>query len=344
MKNLLTIYLLLFTWIAFGQGIDKVKKDTINLKHKGDTIILKPNNVGIDSVGTESSQKLIIINENKSEDKFKYILPIFTLLLGIAINKVLDYWSDRKKTKKAGKRWLAEIRCLESPIKMQIEVLEKFLKSHEKETFETPNLATYSILNCEIFKSLDKGELLKYIQSQRKADFKDIVKASNTVHGYIAILTYLYETLKSDFEKYQTESTVWVNSLNTNLQSLLRESADYGILIENQTGKDPISDPQYKLITDLITKYIMPKSQTGDYDVFLLEKEFFIPLLTILGNLRLDFRTKNLSNYTSYCLNDIKAIRLEKQYFKENLTMIISNYKQQLVEFETITKTIENKN
>ena len=343
MKKLIAISFI-FSFVGIhGQSPNRLSKDTLKPKQKIDTIILQSDSTKVNSIDNKCSLKIILVKEDKSVDFFKYILPIFTLILGIGINKGLDYWSDRKKIKKVGKRWIAEIRCFESPIIMQIGVLEDYLKLHSKDTFETYNLPIYSILNCEVFKSLDKGDLLKYIELTKKTDYKEVVKSSNTIHGYISILSYLYETLKSDFDSYKSETNRFVNSINDNLQDLLREFADYGVLLEKELASDPISNTRFKLISDLISKHILPKRQTGNYDVFELENVFFMPLLAILADLRLDERTKPLANYTSNCLNDIKGIRLEKQYMTENLTIIIAGYKKQLGELETIINTIENK-
>jgi hypothetical protein len=45
LKNLLALYLIFFTSIAFGQGFNKVKKDTLDPKYKSDTIILQSDSV-----------------------------------------------------------------------------------------------------------------------------------------------------------------------------------------------------------------------------------------------------------------------------------------------------------
>jgi len=351
MKYLISFFLVFFTVFTFGQSSIETRTDTLDVK-KSNTIVSKQKTDTINKISDtldlnckkrKCSLKVQMVKEESPIEFLKYLLPIFTLLLGIAINKTLDYWSDKKKIKKAGKRWIGEIRCLETPMKTQIEVLEAFLITHSKETFETPKLAIYSILNCEIFKSLDKGELLKYIKFNKKSDYKEIVKASNTIHGYINIITNLYETLKVVFENYKSDASNYVNSMNNNLQLLLREFADYGVLLEKELGTDPVNDSRLRPILDLISKHIQPKRQTGDYNVFELENVFFIPLLSILSHLRLDERTRNLSVYTSNCLNDIKGIRMEKKYLTDNMTYIIDSYKKQLKDIENIINIIESK-
>lgn len=320
-----------------------VKKDSTKKVIDTTTILL--NDSSEINIPTENNiqTKILFVKEERKDkgDIFKYLLPILTLLLGIVINKGLDYLSDRKKIKKTGERWVAEIRSLETPMKKQIETLEIFLTEHNKEVFETPQMKIFSILNCEVFKSLDKSDFLKYLELTKKLDYRELITISNKTHGYISILTYLYENLKSRFDNYLKEASSHTTSLSRNLQLLLKSFAEYGVALEKELGKDPIDDSRYTPISNLLSTHIMPKVSTGDYEVFELERKFFMPLLVVLGSLRLDERTLPLSSAVSGCLNDIKGIRMEKRYMAENIGQIINGYTTQLDELNEIIKEIE---
>lgn len=309
----------------------KIIQDSV-VTEINDTVLINPEN---------SKISLVVVKEKSNEDYWKYIIPILTLLLGIAINKGLDWLSDRKKTKKAGKRWVAEIRSLENPINTEIGYLEAFLVEHNKETFITPQLPILSILNCEVFKSLDKSELLNYIELNRKKTHQDAVHTSNRTNGFISILTNLYEQLIEKFNKYLTETSKHSVSFSRNLQAFMREFAYYGVSLEQELGGDPMQNENYKAIADLITEYITPHTEDGKYALFELEQEFFIPMLPILANLRFDERSKPLALAVSGCLNEIKGVKMEKGYFRENVETIISRYKKQSGEVKKIVEGIE---
>ena len=244
------------------------------------------------------------------------------MLLGIAINKTLDFLSDRKRIKRAGKRWGAEIRSLELPLKNQIKYLDSFLEKHNKESFARPNLAISSVLNCEVFKSLDKSDLLRYIEIDSKIPYEQVVKNSNRTHGYISVLIHLHETLKTKFSNYLSETSNHINSFTKSLQSLLIAFVDYGVSLESELKVDPIDDPSYKPIFDLFSTHILPKMEKGDFNVFELREIFFSPLLHLLSQNRLDDRIRPLSIFVSSCLNDIKGIEMENIYLTESMTHI----------------------
>jgi len=101
------------------------KIDTVELTLKNNEELSIP-------VDSNSPAKIIMIQEKSKSDFFKYLFPILTLLLGIWIKEVLDKRNNKKKIKKTGERWVAELRSLEEPLIKQIEVLEEFLAEHKK--------------------------------------------------------------------------------------------------------------------------------------------------------------------------------------------------------------------
>src|SRR5690606_34835832 len=103
----------------------------------------------------------------------------------------------------------------------------------------------------------------------------------------------------------------------------------------------PIDDPRYRPILDLFNSQIMSYMDDGNFDIYKLESDFFIPLIQILGLLRHDERINELSEYTSNCLNFIKGIKMEKRYLTESFETIESYYKERLVELENVVKELE---
>jgi len=315
---------------------NKSLSDTINLELKsGEKLVIPavPNNL----------TKVVMVKEKSNFDFLIYLLPILTLLLGIGIKELMDKWSDNKKIEKSGKRWIAELRSLEEPINKQIESLKTFIKEHEKEDFKSPNLSIYSSLDGEVFKSLDKNDLIKYIAlKNRKLEFKDVVKISNKTNGYISVIFYLNETLKIKFTDFLDGTSKHIDSFTHNLQSLIMAFVDYGLLIEKEIEEDPKNDPRYRPILDLFSEHIMPKMQTGEFNPFELIKLFFIPLVQELSHLRLDERTRTLSVLVSSCFNDIKGIRMENKYISENISNITERYEIQLKDLVSVVNDLDN--
>ena len=251
---------------------------------------------------------------------------------------------DRKRIKKSGKRWVAEIQSLEKPIKNQIDSIKSFETEHTGTSFKPPKIVVYSSLNCEVFKSLDKNELVQYIKRCNSGKkFKEIVSISNNTNGYISVLTYLHEALKIKFNDYLNGTSKHIDSLTQNLQTLLMAFANYGLALEKEIGKDPKDDERYRPILVLFNEHIMPKMQTGEYNPFELRDSFFTPLLHILSQLRLDERTRQLSETVASCFNDIKGIEMENKYIADSIFSIKKEYEAQVTNLNQIIIEIEGK-
>lgn len=289
------------------------------------------------------SQKKVITMKPASNN-FTYIFPIITLVLGILLNRGWDYYNARSKSDKIGKRWIAELRFLETPISQQIDALDTYVQNQTEATFEIQSIAIYSSLDGSIFKTLDKSELLRYLELKKNC-YAEAVKVSNSTHGYINILTHTYEALKDKFEDYLNATSNITTSFSKNLSALRIAYADYGVAIEKKNpGKDPIKiNPDFAHLTNLMSIHILPKMQTGDYNPFEMDQNFFAPFLKILSNIRLDDDSRTLTTFTSACLTDIAGLRMERQYLRINFTTISDRYKESLSELDNVVANLENK-
>jgi hypothetical protein len=298
------------------------KKDTTKYISK-DSITLKGK-----EFSRNSDIRIYLSSDNKS-NLFKDILPILSLLLGIFINRGIDLFTDRKKIKKIGERWKAELSSLELPIQKQVGFLKEFLSEHEKKAFTVPRLTISTSLNGEAFNSLDKTDLIKYLIKFRNKKYSEAVITSNKINSFSGILKYLYDVLMAKFNSYLNDTSSHMNTLTINLQLLMKSFAEYGVQLEKEIKGDPINDPRYRPIFDLVNVHIIPFIEDGNYEIYALEKNFFAPLMIIFGELRLDSRTNDMSDYTRNCLNSVKGIKMEKRYLSENITTLIRRYEEE---------------
>jgi len=261
------------------------------------------------------------------KDNFKYIFPIITLILGIILNRGYDYTLNRIKIRKDGERWIAELTCLEKPIQNQNSSINDFLEIHVVDKFQNNNLAIHNILNCEIFKSLDKSNLLKYLK-RKKNNFSQAIDLSNNIHGVISAISYVFNNMTEKFNEYIKSTTTHFDEFNRNLQALAKSFAEYGVQIEKRTGKDPIEEEPYKQIISLYSEYILPHFNDGKIEIFGLQNDFFLPLVEILAQNRLNEELNDIRLYTANCNNEIKAIKMEKRYLQENLNDTVSLFEK----------------
>ncbi len=351
--------------IVFSQKskVNSLKKDTTIIKIKNP---IQANLSKQDS----SSLNIIMMKENKEDntDYFKYIFPIITLLIGIGIKEYLEYRSNKKKIAKVGNRWIAEIRFLESPIKKQIDFLESLIIEKTGD-FVFPNMTLDPSLSGEIFKSLDKSDLLKYVENHKKNiliqlfkilfrkpseiqnvllifkekkrnNFEHAVKVSNTTHGFISAINHLFETVKNYYSEYKSNFSVIHNSFSENFRLFNRSLGEYEVSLKKEPLTNDEQKESYIQIMELLRVNINEVTDQK-YDIFNLEKVFFIPLLIPLNKLRIDNRTKDLIDYNSRCMTDIKKLRRENEYFIINVKNTIERYQKQLKGLKKIVEDLE---
>jgi hypothetical protein len=336
MNRILRIYLLLFSVFAFSQ-------DSIRPKIDSDTVTLEiDENELVIPIQDDVLTKIVMVKEKSTADWLNYLLPIFTLFLGIWVKGYLEKRSNKNKIKKSGERWIAELRSLKEPLEQQIESLQNFQTENNTDEFEIPNLGLYSAVNGEVFKSLDKSELIKFIElKNKKLDFKKVIKISNRTNGYISILEHLHKTVNEKFDNYLAGISKYTSEFTKNIQAFNLAFADYGVALEKETGGDPFNDPRYQPLADLFTKYIIPHLTDGRFNPYVLDEHFFLPSVNILSHYRLEPQTKPLINVITACLSSIKAIRAEKEYITENIKALITLYQKQLDDLDDITSQLE---
>lgn len=260
MKKFFTIiiafsFLNTFSQIPKNENDSTFVRDTIStekaiLLNKKDTM----------KIGVENDKKQVLIQfiEPEKTDYFKYIFPILTLLLGIGVNRSFDYVTNNKKIKKTAKRWTIELQNLKKPLERQINSIDEFLKEHKKEEFKMPNLKAETYLEGESFKSLDKTDLLKYLERFKKKKYNIAIEDVNQINSYVTVVRHHYTTLKEKYSEYKNGTSQHVTNLSKDLQGLLKSFAIYGSELEQELNADPLNDQRYRPILDLFDTEVKP--------------------------------------------------------------------------------------
>lgn len=326
-----------------------IKSDTINIGTLSTIETIVP-------IDAKNDSKIVIVKDVSKDDYSRYIISLVSLLVGFFLNKIFEWFGDRKKIRKSGERWIVELRSLEEPIEAQIQALEKFTKEVGKDG-AVPNLNIFSAINGDVFKSLDKNDLIKYIEQknsksififplfrnkqQKLDDFKKTVKISNKTHGLIAGIIHNYEMVQDRFNSFLTGRSQHTTSLSKHLQAFMRTFAHYGVELEKLPGVDLKTDPRYKPIADLFMKEIIPYLEDGKFIPNRLRDNFFIPVIGILSTFRLDPLVNELGAAVSECLSDIGGIGMEEVYVNENVETLIERYKELLEDLKPLINEID---
>jgi len=337
MKIRILIYLLLINInFCFSKENTNVLDTHKILSSKKSNLVLK------DSLIINKKEPIVIkLESSQNSDNFKYIFPIITLLLGISLNKFFEHRNKRRNTKKTGKRWLAELRILNEPLEKHIIDIDKYLEVQNKGFFAIHSPTVFTTLDCEVFNSLDKTELVEYLEYFKKNKYEVAIKHSNKINGFISVLKNHNENYKNHFDLFKNNINSFIDSLSKNLMILQREFVNYGIELEKELQEDPIGNQRYKPISDLFESEILPYLQDGKYDIFKLENSFFMPLIRIFSNLRLDPKTQKMMEFSKNCVNDIKGIKMEQYYLTVNYNTLKERYNASKEELPNIIKLLE---
>jgi len=249
-------------------------------------------------------------------------------ILGILANQIIDYFAEYKRIKKTGERWIAELEFYNTPLQNQINELNKFLIEHKKEKFDIPEVTTIIQLRGDIFKSLDKGDLYKYLLRKFKTQEKAI-EVGNKINGAILINEQLAIMLEQKFYSYQDTCTKHVDHFKLHLQKAMKVFST----LDNEERKienDLILEP----IDKLFEKYIVPhltytgkaNENTPLMELFNIQSKFLVPIINHLSNFYGDKSLESFSTHIFECNMAIIEIRLEKSYLQINIENLIKGF------------------
>lgn len=279
-------------------------------------------------ISDPNTTQIKLANPEKEVDILKYILPIFTLILGIIINRVIDRWNENKRIKKAGRRWVLELYSLRGPVGEQIENIEHFLNSQKGNSYSKSELKIHPKLELKAFESLDKIDLLDYVEKIKESNFEDSMKKVSHVNNFLPILNKQTQEIEKRFSEYLGGLSKQISDFNFNLQELMKVIG--GLEIELQaSGVDPHKDSSYIGIVALIKNEIEPHKKEGSFNPFEMEKKFFLPLKSSLSKLKPANTVNEINRLVDDCLNSIKGMQLEKKYLNENFSSIKESLNKQ---------------
>ena len=286
--------------------------DTIKSEFTNDTITI-PNPTPIGQViYTEHKTDLNIILD--------YAFPIIMLLLGVLIDRIILWTTEYKRVKREGARWNSEIKSLLEPLKQQQGTLKKFIKEYcdVKNGFDIPYIYAQVLLKCEIFDSLNKEDLYKYVQSLHKND--DIsTKEYHKVIQVISVIKSCQNNLSNVISEMKSESNKLINQFNKYTQEYNRKLST--------CLEDNLLTLTGSKLQDLYNEKI--NMQMPDVNILELEESFVRPSIGILTDSNGDkLSRKELRNCLQSMLDTIQGLRNEKKYIQLNLEQLMDEYSQ----------------
>lgn len=274
---------------------------------------------------------------------YKDILPVITLVLGLLLKELIDSLGNIKRTKKIGKRWKTELEILSKPLGRQVEEIKKSIEHHKTYYNEPPKMVSIASLECENFESLDKSELLNYINRYYLKDYKEAVALAGQINLQISIIKSNSDTLQETFKNGLQDLNKRNDKLNANFQELIQAFHVYQNALNNTGGEEALNGDKFKVIGTLFVEQILPHMADGKFDYRVLARDYFAPMIKELDRLSANPDTHQMASYTRKCLDNAVGIRVESGYLTTNLANLMGYFQQSKTDLENLLNSFDPK-
>jgi len=305
--------------------------------------------------------QIVILKEKESSDTLKTLLPLVFaltgLIFGFLLNRFYDYYSNRKNIKKSGKRWVIQLITIKETIKQQIKAIEEFLSSLKKEEWMYDSLVFITTIEGDIFTSLDKNDLLDYIESNNKSvwykrifmskevkanEYQLAVKISNRTHGFISTLAHHYSLLFERFNTFNDGVSNSTKKFNDDLEVLRKQMNELNFQVMNGVEKI-YEDAEYSKILDLFVEFKDKITTDPNFNPLNSDRTFLEPAVKALTKLTKDKRILPITDTIATLFGDMRAIKAEREYIISNMEELMDRYKYSLTTIDIVTDNIIGK-
>ena len=245
--------------------------------------------------------------------------PVITLLIGAWLQSIISSGVDKRRSKKVGKRWVAELSAQSADIENQIMAFNTFITSYcdDHNCFDIPNISY--IINIRNFDALGKEDLYDYLgRLLKKQGQKKVDDTYRKITSVISSLDSIETQIRNHIQKFLDRSNALVETYNANLVQYDK------LLRQIPVGTPVISD---SIVESLRTIYFTMAKDLPKINLFDCENSFVIPSLMIL---RSSMSLPELDNTLQNCLNITQGMRNEKVYIKSNLQSANAQYRKVL--------------
>ncbi len=281
----------------------------------------------------------IVYADNSSSSNVigEYIFPIIMLLLGIGIDRFIVWRGEKSRMRKTGKRWIAELRSILTPIENQKSSLSSFIVDYcdKADQYSIPDLTVEQSLDGSRFKILNKEDLYEYLEKTNKNEFELLYRKITNI---ASSLEFTRTQLIGKCNDMLGSSGKYVSQYNSCCQDyrLMLSDAVSGLLNHPLAPED---NAELRRLFD--ATFDNPQKEDN---VFHSEDEFVNPSIDILRKYsHKDEKYLQMIHTLVRCLDCIKGLKMEKQYIKVSYEKIANIYNRLYTATEDVLKLLDNK-
>lgn len=236
-----------------------------------------------------------------------------------------------KKSKEIGAEWIEHFIQLKEPLKKQIEKLTEYIPLNDENHFDITDPYLNIRLNCNEFSSLDEKGLIDYLNSgKNKLDYRQSIILTGQLKDIVKLIEHNSSLYKSHIKIMSDEVSSHISMVNPVLNEFKILVAEYWDYANAEFTEEDPRMVEAKKMDDLMREHILPNLDSGEFDLFKLSdallSHFSLRPLLIEKNPRLENINRLLNSIDMH----IKAIKMEKKYFRIKLEKVLKSYKEQL--------------
>lgn len=265
-----------------------------------------------------------------------FILPIVMLLLGVGIDRFFIWSSNKKRIVKTGKRWIAELRSLLTPIQRQKDAFNSFIKEYcdKEDQYEVSSIALMRSIDGSKFNSLSKEDLYESLENIKGVDCDhEYQKITNIV----STLEFTYSQFIEQWAEFRRRSSNCIEQYNTTVLK-------YRTLLFDVVAYTDVHKIKKTDLTELIRLFEETISNPPKaFNIFKSKDEFIEPSLAIIRSYKSNPNSVELINTLVGCLDCIEAFKSEKIYIKANFETAMGIYDLVVDTTNQVLETLDSK-
>jgi len=283
-----------------------------------------------DSTQIVTTAQTLNVNNNLPQEKSDYFntfMPILTLFLGFILTKGYDFAVSKFKMKSSAKQWLENFIQLKTPLDQQIIDIKEYLPQFDGTNFELKDPKFSLFLNCEVLKSLDNKVLVPYFSKGfGKMPYKEAVVLTGELKNLVNIIEHDSSNYVQSYKNMQSEISTHITLFNEVFNLFRVKWMEYGTFVEINYKKGSAEFLEFVKMGQLMTEYIHPHVDDGEFDLFLLGREYVKPFFEATYTDKSNPILNDVIIYLNKCDQHIKAIKMEQKYLKIRLEKIQKSY------------------
>lgn len=333
MNRTLLAIIFLLPILSFGQ--DSIQSIIL------DSLSATTETISLPVIGHNNEQPTNINIENKipepSTDYVSALISIFSLIIGFLLNKWYENYTLKKKINSEGTQWIQNLIQLQDPLGEQISILENYIPLNDENHWNMSDMSYSVSLDCDEFNTLDSKSLVPYLlQANKKTGQKESIILAGKIKRLIKVIETTSSNFKNEFKVLTSSSQPFMSEFHLKFNDFRVSSIKYLDHAFQQYAEGTSKYSAAIRIKALFQNKINPTIESGEIDLFALDTEFVKPFIKEAFEDRQNELMQEALSLLNLFDRNIKAVKMERKYFRIRLETHLASFKSQRDSLEKI--------